>query len=122
MFDNPPTVMAQIRAGGLRALGVASKSRIPQLPDVPTISEGGVPGFEASSWFGLVAPAKTPRAIVERVAADTARALKEPELQERFGKLGARLAGDTPDQFAKRVVEERARWREVVKAANIRLQ
>jgi tripartite-type tricarboxylate transporter receptor subunit TctC len=122
MFDNPPTVMAQIRAGGLRALGVASKSRIPQLPDVPTISEGGVPGFEASSWFGLVAPAKTPRAIVERVAAETARALKEPELQERFGKLGARLVGDTPDQFAKRVTEERARWREVVKAANIKLQ
>jgi tripartite-type tricarboxylate transporter receptor subunit TctC len=122
MFDNPPTVMAQIKAGGLRALGVASKQRIAPLPDVPTISESGVPGFEASSWFGLVAPAKTPRAIVDRLAAETARALKDPELQNRFGALGARLVGDTPDQFAKRVVEERARWREVVKAADIKLQ
>jgi tripartite-type tricarboxylate transporter receptor subunit TctC len=122
MFDNPPTVMGQIKAGGLRALGVAAKERIPQLPDVPTLSEGGVPGFEASSWFGRAAPAKTPRPIVDRIAAETAKALQDPELQKRFGQLGARLVGNTPDQFAKLVVEERARWREVVKAAGIKLQ
>ena len=78
MFDNPPTVMAQIRAGGLRALGVAARQRIPQLPDVPTIAESGVPNFEASSWFGLVAPARTPAPIVERLAAETAKAVQDP--------------------------------------------
>jgi tripartite-type tricarboxylate transporter receptor subunit TctC len=75
MFDNPPTVMAQIRAGGLRALGVAAKDRIASLPDVPTLSEAGITGFEASSWFGLVAPAKTPAPGIERRAVDTAAAL-----------------------------------------------
>ena len=122
MFDNPPTVMAQIRSGGLRALGVAAKQRIAQLPDVPTISEAGVPGFEASSWFGLVAPAGTPKALVERLAAETARALHDAQLQERFGQLGARLVGNTPDQFAAMIPAERARWGEVIKSAGIRLQ
>jgi len=122
MFDNPPTVMAQIKAGGLRALGVAARERIAQLPGVPTLSESGVPGFEASSWFGLVAPAKTPTPIVERLAADTASAVKDPDMQKRFGDLGARLVGNTPAQFAGRIAEERARWAEVIKAAGIRLQ
>ena len=122
MFDNPPTVMAQIRAGGLRALGVAARQRIPQLPEVPTISEAGVPGFEASSWFGLVAPARTPGPVVERLAAETARALQDPEIQARFSQLGARLVGNTPQEFAKLIVEERARWGEVIKSAGIKLQ
>jgi tripartite-type tricarboxylate transporter receptor subunit TctC len=122
MFDNPPTVMAQIKAGGLRALGVAAKSRIPQLPDVPTLHEGGVKDFEASSWFGLVAPAKTPKPVIDRLAAETRKALQEPELQDRFGKLGARLVGNTPDQFAALIVEERKRWGDVIKSAGIKLQ
>ena len=122
MFDNPPTVMAQIRAGGLRALGVAAKSRIPQLETVPTLSEAGVPGFEASSWFGLVAPAKTPRPVVERLAAETAKAVQEPEMQARFEKLGARLVGNSPAQFAALVEAERKRWGEVIRAAGIKLQ
>lgn len=122
LFDNPPTVMAQIKSGGLRALGVAAKERIPQLPDVPTISSQGVAGFEASSWFGLIAPAKTPRPIVDRLAAETAKALQEPELQNRFAQLGARLVGNTPEEFGKRVVEERKRWGEVIRAAGIKLQ
>jgi len=122
MFDNPPTVMAQIRAGGLRALGVAASERIAQLPTVPTLAEAGVPGFEASSWFGLVAPAKTPAPIVERLAADTAAAVRDPEMQKRFGELGARLVGGTPAQFAQRVVTERASWGEVIRSAGIKLQ
>jgi tripartite-type tricarboxylate transporter receptor subunit TctC len=120
MFDNPPTVMAQIKAGGLRALGVAAKSRISQLPDVPTISEGGVPGFEASSWFGLIAPARTPRPVVDRIAAQTAKALQDADMQARFSALGARLVGNSPDDFAKLVVAERARWGEVIRSAGIR--
>ena len=120
MFDNPPTVMAQIKAGALRALGVAAKSRIAQLPDVPTISEAGVPGFEASSWFGLIAPARTPRPIVERIAAETAKALQDADMQARFSQLGARLVGNTPDEFARLVVAERARWGEVIRSAGIK--
>ena len=122
MFDNPPTVMAQIKAGGLRPLGVAARERLPQLPDVPTIAESGVPGFEASSWFGLVAPARTPRQVIERLAAETAKALTDQDVQARFGALGARLVGDRPEDFAKRIVAERSRWGEVIRAANIKLQ
>jgi len=105
---------------------VAAKERIAPLPNVRTLSEAGasagLQGFEASSWFGLVAPAKTPAPIVERLAADTAAALKDPEMQKRFGDLGARLVGDTPADFAKRISEERARWGEVIRAGGIRLQ
>jgi tripartite-type tricarboxylate transporter receptor subunit TctC len=122
MFDNPPTVMAQIRAGGLRALGVAARQRIPQLPDVPTIAESGVPNFEASSWFGLVAPARTPPPIVERLAAETAKAVQDPELRARFDQLGARLVGNSPSEFAQLVARERASWGEVIKSAGIKLQ
>jgi tripartite-type tricarboxylate transporter receptor subunit TctC len=122
MFDNPPTVMAQIRAGGLRALGVAARQRIPQLPDVPTIAESGVPNFEASSWFGLVAPARTPAPIVEHLAAQTAKALQDPEMRARFDQLGARLVGNTPAEFAQLVVRERASWGEVIRSAGIKLQ
>ena len=122
MFDNPPTVMAQIRAGGLRALGVAARQRIPQLPDVPTIAESGVPNFEASSWFGLVAPARTPAPIVERLAAETAKAVQDPEMRARFDQLGARLVGNSPSEFAQLVARERASWGEVIKSAGIKLQ
>ena len=122
MFDNPPTVMAQIRAGGLRALGVAARQRIAQLPDVPTIAEGGVSGFEASSWFGLVAPARTPAPIVERLAAETAKALQDPEMRARFDQLGARLVGNSPAEFSQLVARERAAWGEVIKSAGIKLQ
>jgi tripartite-type tricarboxylate transporter receptor subunit TctC len=122
MFDNPPTVMAQIRAGGLRALGVAARQRIPQLPDVPTIAESGVPNFEASSWFGLVAPARTPPPIVERLAAETAKAVQDPEMRARFDQLGARLVGNSPSEFAHLVARERASWGEVIKSAGIKLQ
>jgi tripartite-type tricarboxylate transporter receptor subunit TctC len=122
MFDNPPTVMAQIRAGGLRALGVAAKERIAPLPNVPTLSEAGVPAFEASSWFGVVAPAKTPAAFVERLAADIAAAVKDAEMQKRFGDLGARLVGNSPAEFGKRIAQERAQWAEVIRSAGIKLQ
>jgi tripartite-type tricarboxylate transporter receptor subunit TctC len=81
-----------------------------------------VPGFEASSWFGLVAPAKTPAAIVERLAADTAAAVEDPQMQKRFGGLGARLVGNTPAQFAQRIALERAGWAAVIRSAGIKLQ
>ena len=122
LFDNPPTIMAQVKAGSLRALGVAAKERMVQLPNVPTIGEAGLPGFEASSWFGLIAPAKTPKAIVDRLRAEVAAALKEVDMQNRFAPSGARLVGNTPEQFATLISEDRARWEKVIFAAGIKLQ
>jgi tripartite-type tricarboxylate transporter receptor subunit TctC len=121
-MDNPPTVLSHIRAGTLRAVAVAAPQRLPQLPDVPTFDEAGLKGFEASSWFGMVAPAKTPRAIVERLNREIVRALREPDLQQRFTGLGARLAPGTTGQFAAYILAERAKWEKIVRGANITLQ
>ena len=121
MFDNPPTVMAQLKAGRLRALGVSAAQRIPQLPDVPTLTEAGLPGVEASSWFGLVAPARTSPAVIARLQQETARALRLPELQNRFGPMGARLVGNTPEEFARLIVAERRMWDGLIKSAGIRI-
>ena len=122
LFDNPPTIMAHIKSGSLRALGVAAKERMLQLPNVPTIHEAGLAGFEASSWFGLIAPAKTPAAIVERLRNEVAAGLKDAEMQNRFAPTGARLVGNTPEQFATLIADDRARWDKVIAAAGIKLQ
>ena len=122
LFDNPPTIMAQIKAGGLRALGVAARERMPQLPNVPTIDEAGLAGFEASSWFGLVVPAKTPAAVVERLRNEVAAGLKDDGMQKRFASTGARLVGNTPAEFAQLIAQDRARWEKVIAAAGIKLQ
>ena len=122
VFDNPPTVLPHILAGRLRALAYAAPKRFALLPDVPTFDESGLKGFEASSWFGLVAPAKTPRAVVDRLAQEAGRALREPDVQKRFADLGANLVGNTPEQFGAFVRAEITKWHAVVKAADIRLQ
>jgi tripartite-type tricarboxylate transporter receptor subunit TctC len=121
MFDNPPTVLSQIRAGSLRALAVTSGQRLPQLPEVPTMAEAGLPGFEASSWFALVAPAKTPQSVIDRLYTETARALQSPDMQARFSALGARLVGNRPDEFARFIVAERAKWDGIIRKAGIKL-
>ena len=122
VMDNPPTVLQHVRAGTLRAVAVASPVRLPQLPDVPTFDEAGLKGFEASSWFGMVAPAKTPRPVIERLNREIVRALREPDMQNRFTSLGARLAPDTPEEFAAYIKSERAKWGKIVRGANITLQ
>jgi tripartite-type tricarboxylate transporter receptor subunit TctC len=122
VFDNPPTVLPHIRAGRLRALAYAAPKRSPLLPDVPTFDEGALKGFEASSWFGLAAPAKTPRAVVNLLAKETGRALREPDVQSRFADLGATLVGNSPEQFGAFVRSETKKWHSVVKAADIKLQ
>jgi len=81
-----------------------------------------VAGFEASSWFGLVVPARTPAPIVERLAAETAKALQDPEMRARFDQLGARLVGNSPAEFSQLVARERAAWGEVIRSAGIKLQ
>jgi len=122
VFDNPPTVLPHIRAGRLRALAYAAPKRFVLLPDLPTFDEAGLKGFEASSWFGLVAPAKTPRPVVNLLAKETGKALREPDVQNRFADLGATLVGNTPEQFGVFIRSETKKWHAVVTAANIRLQ
>ena len=121
-FDNPPTVLAHIRAGRLRALGFAAPKRTPLLPDVPTFDEAGMKGFEASSWFGMVAPAKTPRPVVNLLSKEIGKALREPDVEKRFAELGANLVGNTPEQFGTFIRAETKKWHAVVKAADIKLQ
>ena len=121
LFDNPPTVMNHIRAGTIRALATSATTRMAVLPDVPTAAEAGLPGFEASSWFALVAPAATPKPIVDRLNADTVKALRLPAMQERFAKLGARLVANTPAEFSAFIKSERTKWGATLKPANIKL-
>ena len=122
VVDNPPTVLPHIQAGKLKPLAVAAKTRMTQLPDLPTAAQAGVANFEASSWFGVAAPAGTPPAIVARLHKDIAAALAKPELKERFVKSGARLLGNSPEEFAQQIKIDRKMWGEVIKAANIKAQ
>lgn len=120
-FTTPPVAMSHIKGGTLRALGVAGSKRLPQLPDVPATSEAGLADFEISSWFGLVAPAKTPLPLVRQLSAQIATVLREPEVQQRFVELGVRSIGSNPDEFAGFLRQDRAKWGEIIRAANIRL-
>jgi tripartite-type tricarboxylate transporter receptor subunit TctC len=119
VVDNPPTVMAHIQGGRLRPLAVAAKQRLALLPDVPTAAEAGVANYEASSWFGIVAPAGTPAPIVARLHKEIAAAVRTQAMQDRFAKSGARLLGDSPQEFAARIRAERTTWAEIIRAANI---
>ena len=122
MFDNLPSALPHIKSGRLKALAVTSRTRSPALPDVPTIEEAaGLKGFDASSWFGLFAPAGTPRTIVDRIQADVAKALAQPEVRERFIAQGADPGGNTPDQFAAFIRAETDKWTRVVKFSNAKV-
>ena len=111
-----------IKSGKLAAIGVSSLKRTGALPDVPTFTEQGVAGFEAVSWVGILAPAKTPKAVIDRLHRDITAALREPDLRERFGTLGIDPVGNTPDQFAEQIKADLARWGKVVEQAKIRLE
>ena len=119
VVDNPPTVLPHIEAGRLRPLAVAAKQRMALLPDLPTAAEAGVPNYEASSWFGVVAPAGTPPAIVEKLHKAIAAGLAQPALRARFAKTGARLLGNSPDEFAQQITSDRKMWGTVIKSAGI---
>ena len=111
-----------IKSGKLAAIGVSSLKRTGALPDVPTFTEQGVAGFEAVSWVGILAPAKTPKAVIDRLHRDITAALREPDLRERFGTLGIDPVGNTPDQFAEQIKADLARWGKVVEQAKIKLE
>lgn len=121
-FDSMQSVMPQIRAKRLRALGIAAAKRSPAAPEIPTISEAGVPGFELASWYGLLAPANTPREIVARLHAEIVKALAAPEVRERFESFGTEPVGNTPEAFAAQIRSDIVKWRKVARAANIRAE
>jgi tripartite-type tricarboxylate transporter receptor subunit TctC len=122
MFDNLPSALPHIKSGRLKALAVTSRTRSPALPDVPTIEEAaGLKGFDASSWFGLFAPAGTPRTVVDKIQADVAKALAQPAVRERFVAQGADPGGNTPDQFAAFIRAETDKWTRVVKFSNAKV-
>ena len=122
MFDNILPVRPMVQAGKLKALAVTTPQRSPALPDVPTIAEAGLPNFEAVAWFGMLAPAGTPRDIVTKLNGEIVRVLKLPDVNERLSGMGAIVVGSTPDEFATWMRNEVAKWAKVVKAAGVQPQ
>jgi tripartite-type tricarboxylate transporter receptor subunit TctC len=121
MFDNLPSSLALIKSGKLRAVAVTSLQRAPALPDVPTIAESGLPGFEASSWFGILAPAGTPAPIVAKINAEVNKWLQSPEAKEQLLAQGAAAAGGSPEQFVAHIRAETDKWAKVVKASGAKV-
>jgi len=121
-FGNMSAALPQARAGKVRALAVTSAQRSPAAPDVPTMAEAGVTGCEISEWNALIAPAATPSMIVQRLHAEVAKILREPEIKARFADLGADAVGSTPEELALFLKAEMQKWAEVVKAANIKVE
>jgi tripartite-type tricarboxylate transporter receptor subunit TctC len=115
-----PTALPYIKSGRLRALGVSGARRSSAAPDIPTIAEAGVPGYEATQWFGLLAPAATPRAIVDRWHKETVRSLKAPEVRDRLIADGEDPVGSTPEEFAAYIRSETIKWAKVVKAVGLK--
>ncbi len=116
LFGTMADVVGHVKAGKLRALAVTSESRIPALPEVPTMIEAGLPGFEATAWFGVLAPAGTPRPIVERLNGEINRIIKRPEILKRISQQGSALiVGGTPEQFSEFIRAEIDKWGKVVR-------
>jgi tripartite-type tricarboxylate transporter receptor subunit TctC len=115
MFDNVPNVLQQVNAGRLRALAVSSRQRSPLLPDVPTVAESGVPGFDVSVWFGVVAPAGTPAVIIDRLNGEMRRILAAPEVVRLFHDQGVEARGGSPSEFGAFLRAQTATWGKVVR-------
>ena len=122
MFDNMPSALPHVKAGKLRALAVTSAQRSPSAPDVPTMGEAGVPGFDVQSWFGLVAPKGTPKDIIARVNAEAVKALGSADIKERFMDLGAVPGPMSPEGFGDYIRAEITRWSEVVKVSGAKAE
>jgi tripartite-type tricarboxylate transporter receptor subunit TctC len=121
-FAGVPNALAQVPAGRLRALAVTTGKRIPQLPDVPTLQEAGVPGYEASVWLALLAPAGTPRDIVNRLNAEVAKLMESAETRKALYEAGVEVSLSTPDALGEYMVKEMERWGKVVKDTGTKLE
>lgn len=122
MFAGAPSVLQHVRAGKLNALGVASLKRTAAAPDLPTLAESGLPGFDVTSWYSIVAPAATPADIVNRLHDEIAKALREPDVREKLSGLGAEPVANTPAEFAAMIRTEAAKWGEIVRSAKITIE
>jgi tripartite-type tricarboxylate transporter receptor subunit TctC len=119
-MDSTQALMPYVRSKRIRALGIAAKKRSPAAPDLPTIAESGLPGFEVVSWYGLFAPANTSRDVVARLHGEVVRALAAPEVRERIEAMGAETVGSAPEELAAEIKGDIAKWAKVVHYANIR--
>jgi tripartite-type tricarboxylate transporter receptor subunit TctC len=122
IFDNMPSIISHVKGGTLRALAVTTKERVAVVPDLPTIAESGVPGFDVFSWFGFFVPARTPQDVVARINADTNAALIYPQVKSRFEELGATPKGSTQAELAAFLKSETDKWGPVIREAKIRVE
>lgn len=122
MFDVAGPLMPQVRSGTVKAIAVTAKDRIPIANDIPNMAEQGVPDFISGTWAGIIAPAGTPKEIVDRVSAEAKKALSDPELKQKLVDQGIVAVGSTPDEHRAFVVEEIARWKKVITDANIKIE
>ncbi len=120
LFDNIMTAQPNIKAGKVRGLAISSPSRSPLVPDIPTVAESGLPGFQSVVWFGLLGPAGLPRAVVDRLNGEMNKALAQPEIQARFAQLGFEPAGGTAADFAQVMQRDAVKWSKVIKDAGVR--
>jgi len=121
MIDSMPSSAGAVRDGRLRALAVTTRARVPAFPDLPTVAEAGLPGYEIATWYGIWAPRGTPQPILDRLQQATAAAVATPEVRARLDALGAQPVADTPAAFARFVRSEYERWGRLVHDANIRM-
>jgi tripartite-type tricarboxylate transporter receptor subunit TctC len=121
-FPTGPSAMPHVQAKRLRALGVTSAKRAAGLPDIPTIAESGVPGYEASAWYGVLAPTGTPPAIVSKLHSEIQAVLRSPEITEKLAAQGLEPAAHTPDEFARFIAAELAKWNKVIAAAGVKVE
>jgi len=122
MFGTLVAILPHIKAGRLRALAVTGRNRSAPLPEVPTLAESGLPGYEAGSWYGILAPAGTPSAIVTRLNAEINAAIRQPEVRERLAAEGAEVIGGTPEEFAVHIRSELARMKKLVREGGLRVE
>ncbi|QJY34312.1 tripartite tricarboxylate transporter substrate binding protein [Diaphorobacter sp. JS3050] len=115
MFDNMPSAIQHVRSGKLRPIAVTTAKRSPELPDVPTIAEAGVPGYEATSWFGMFAPAGTPKPVLDKLHAALIKVLNQADVKKKIAEQGGDVVAETPDQFAAFIKAESVKWGKVVK-------
>jgi tripartite-type tricarboxylate transporter receptor subunit TctC len=119
MFNSAVSILPQVRSGKLRALAMTASKRSSAMPDLPTVTEAGVPGYEAASWYGVLAPAHTPRAIVQKLNGEIVRIAQSPDVRERLAADGADPVGNSPEEFAVYIKRELARWARVIEQARI---
>ncbi len=122
MFDNMPSSLPHVKAGKLRALAVSTLKRSPTVPELPTVAESGLPGFEVSVWFAVLAPAGTPRDVVNKLHGVLTRALHAPEVKERLASQGAQAVGNTPEEFTAQMRSDLVKWAKVVKDSGAKLE